>query len=271
MRESACFLCAQARADLISLAQLRTTLTARPLLAVFCAALALSDKQADAETICLKCSELLDQIDTLGLQLKLKTDELRTLYYSSRKAALTKNVALSKEDPTKLRRCSVRTRKRPIKRPASRQCPCHESIGHKKCARSSSRRTESDVSYHNILSTEVPVERIAGQQVESGELKEAKTGSERLSAADGSAAPISSAGGIFTAKPDTGNGSTGSNENNDINLHSLLAVIKCPDCNIQITGDEAALGKCDFVLFTSGLLSLSKVPVQSFSPSFVRN
>lgn len=83
---SGCFLCRRSAPQQIvsPLGQLRTTLTARPLAAVITALLPpLTEPEAGLAAICLKCSELVDQIDSLGLQLKLKTDELRTLYYAS--------------------------------------------------------------------------------------------------------------------------------------------------------------------------------------------
>jgi hypothetical protein len=59
-----CFLCRQTNSELVSVGQLRTTLTTRPLLSVFSSLLADQCPLLLAETpvICIKCSGLLDQV-----------------------------------------------------------------------------------------------------------------------------------------------------------------------------------------------------------------
>lgn len=63
------------------------------------------------------------QIDALGLQLKLKTDELRTLYYNNRHVDRTESQK-QKENMTVGMKIPSRPRRRRGKL-ASRQCPCH--------------------------------------------------------------------------------------------------------------------------------------------------
>jgi hypothetical protein len=295
MTESLCFLCGQARADLISLAQLRTTLTAKPLIAVFCTALALAEKDADAETICLKCSELLDQIDTLGLQLKLKTDELRTLYYSSRKTATTGTnkvvlaasaiEGLAKEDSTKLRRGSVRTRTRPTKRPPSRQCPCHTEDGRKKCASSCLKTDTGTNVLQNVFATDASTQLLpipTGNQTASvpedsvdniacDQVKILSSGPERVVVEqlpeDGqqltgvrkdtnshvtaeSSVNDSAVDPVLVPDKEPGSCVTG-RDDNGVQLPDGQLIVKCPVCDAQITGDEAALGKFIFALIPS--------------------
>ncbi len=66
---SCCFLCQRAEAELVAVGRLRTTLTTRPLVAVLTTILALhlqdTNSLKGAEVICLKCSELLDQVTKL--------------------------------------------------------------------------------------------------------------------------------------------------------------------------------------------------------------
>jgi hypothetical protein len=110
-----CFLCRETNGELVRVTQLRTTLTTRPLLSVFSSLLAdQCPPLAETPVICLKCSGLLDQVDSLDLQLKLKSDEVRTLYYNSWGKT---------EDSTGVQRKVAAARRKPVKR-TTLQYPC---------------------------------------------------------------------------------------------------------------------------------------------------
>ena len=308
-----CLVCQQSEVELVSVAQLRTTLTVRPLMFVFTTVLAVKEEETSngvAGTICLKCSELLDQIDALGLQLKLKTDELRTLYYNSREVLGRTVESGHPQVQASGGGGGVAVGRRPARRSAVRQCPCHQGLGvHKACAKNKIRLASAKInadlslvldSQSSALLTQDSLSSSEAQTLDKAATSPANCGA--ASVGDGPAPGVHTAEGLAKSRksPTDGHAPEGGQGTNTTGAHDALVApvadghlpmdrsedknkvpdgpavegrnpreqavagsgqsgvddgggdgpadsqmpaVQCPDCGLEILGEETALGK----------------------------
>jgi hypothetical protein len=190
----------------------------------------------------------MDQVDSLDLQLKLKSDEVRTLYYNSWGKT---------EDSTGVQRKRTASRRKPVKR-TTLQYPCLE----KGRGETSNGGTVSVVDFvQNIDINSTPPNKLCrtrGQR--TGKSMVGKSGQEHDGKIHAVVLPVlDSEETARDAQPARTNGTESHNSGLDdssslgvgggdatVNSAAVEAGEECPRCAAHIAGDESSLGKSPF-------------------------
>jgi hypothetical protein len=186
----------------------------------------------------------MDQVDSLDLQLKLKSDEVRTLYYNSWGKT---------EDSTGVQRKRIASRRKPVKR-TTLQYPCLE----KDKGKTSNGGTVAVVDFvQNIDTSSTPYKlrppnkicRNGGQRTRKSVVR------KREQEHDGKSNPVLPVLDSEETARDTRTARTNGAESHSSGLDTsslgdcavkpaaVEAGEECPRCAAHITGDESTLGK----------------------------